>query len=169
VRFRDRPISVVGVTGFGTPLGLIGVAGQYVVLEALTLGAGIGTNDQGLQLSAYANFRPLHWSGRSVAFAVGPQLAYATGPWAPFSVNGLFSGGGSSDDRYVVDRAHWLQADLGLEVQTKGGVVFRFSHGAAFLLNPGSGRCEGECPPPESTSEALFTTAITLGYAFGGG
>jgi hypothetical protein len=166
VRFEHRPISVVGVAGFGAPLGLVGIAGQYALAEALSLGAGAGTNSQGLQLSVFANLRPLHWSARSVAIAVGPQVAYATGPWDPLEI--YATGHGSNDGQYVFDRAHWLQVDLGLEVQSKGGFVFRFSHGAAFLLNPNGGHCEGAASCPMNTEKVLFTMAMTLGYAFGG-
>jgi hypothetical protein len=166
VRFEHRPVSVVGVTGFGAPLGLLGVAGQYALAEALSLGAGAGINSQGLQLSVFADLRPLHWSARSVAIAVGPQVAYATGPWAPLEIHA--SGHDTNDAQYVFDRAHWLQVDLGVEVQSKGGVVFRFSQGAAFLLNPDGGHCEGAPSCPMNTEKVLFTMAITLGYAFGG-
>jgi len=173
VRFDERPFAIVSILGFASPVGLAGAGAQYSLAEAVTVGAAVGVNNVGPQFAGYVNLRPLHWSTSKVAIGVGPQIAYAAGPYVGFEVPIPGAHGESSPSSYPPHDAQWIQLDLGVEVQSKSGFVFRFSHGAARMLNPRGecGTAGGFCDYANGRSDddLLFTTSLTLGYAFGAG
>jgi hypothetical protein len=157
VRFDERRFSIVSILGFATTVGLAGAGAQYTLAEAVTLGAGVGTNAVGPQFTGYVNLRPLHWSANKVAIGVGPQIAYAAGPYTEM-LDYWPDGEGGSRSRMPHD-AQWIQVDLGVDVQSANGFVFRFSQGVARMLNPRDYEDEQLIP----------TTTVTLGYAFDAG
>jgi hypothetical protein len=182
-RFVDKPFALQGILGFGSDVGLVGMKGQYTVLDALALGGGVGINASGHpQLAAFANFRPITWSNKKSVNALSLMGGYSTGKYeaydiSDFSFMSSMSHSSEPEPRYVVDRAHWLQVDVGFERQFARGFSFRSAIGAAYLLNQGSAYCRNSRSPHETLpcagetrgtppDKLLFTMTLALGYAF---
>jgi len=181
-RFVDRPFALQGILGFGSDVGLVGVKGQYTLVDALALGGGVGMNASGyLQLAASANFRPITWSDTRSVNALSIMTSYSTGEYDAFDVSSVLALGmdhsGNTERHYKVDRAHWLQVDAGFEHQLASGFSLRSAIGAAYLLNPGSAYCQATRSPYEALpcegdidgtppDDLLFTMTLALGYAF---
>ena len=176
--FDERPLAIGAMMGFGSPVGEFGAVVMYTLAPPIALGGGAGTNFQGPQLTAMATLRPFRGTVRDTAHALAFTPAWSTGAWQSFYVD-LGTGHDSTDRRarYVVDRAHWFQADVSYELVTRRGFWLRVGWGLGWMLNPGDAYCRlvlrGERTPCEAADvrgyepdAPLMTFSLVLGYAF---
>ncbi len=181
--FDDRPVQLELIFGFGTTVGVLGLAMDYNVGEVLALGAGAGLGIHGPVWEAHARFRP--WVARigqqgRVLSALTLETAFSRGQYADFP--DVFStwlcegeanrvGDGCFHADTVPRLTSFVQLELGWELRLPSGLMVRISGGAASALYMGTPHCVGAreqtvpCggPEPERTI-AVVTSA--LGYAF---
>jgi len=178
--FDQRRLMFGAMLGFGTPVGEIGAVGAYTLAIPIAIGAGVGTNAYGTQLTALAIVRPFAWGRRNAAHALSFMPAWSTGPWKSLYMDiGLGHDGPDERAQFVrhaADQAHWFQADVSYELLTRNGFWLRVGYGLAWMLNPGDAHCEflesrettscaGHTVKGEPADAPLLTFSITLGYA----
>lgn len=174
-----RPLTLEGHTGFGTPVGGLGVMLDYLLIPAISLGAGAGAGSGPsgsfpLHSAIAVRVRPIRAGVSAMAaFVVG--AAFSTGPYRRFALN---LGIGEGTPRATTATwAHFLQAEIGFEGRMKNGPLFRATVGGAAMLNPGALQCTEQrsnaepftaCDPFPSGSrrEFLPTADLVLGYSF---
>jgi hypothetical protein len=195
--FVDRPLVLEGVLGLGTPVGAIGAVARLTPLPWVSFGVGGGLSPSGKEYAVLVLGRiPISTrSGLRVGVDVGG--AYSAG--GTYSVNPN-PGCPIEDCRaewtqpsYSLGNAHWLNLDVGMEVQFPSGFSLRAFAGIAKLANPGAARCEvytrttdawaaGPCTPPineagraggllpdvrgpSNAADVLFVLGAAVGYA----
>lgn len=181
--FDDHPIQLELIFGFGTTVGVLGLALDYDVGDALALGAGAGLGIHGPVWEVHARFRP--WVARigereRVLSALTLETAFSRGQYADFPdfINSFTCDGeanrvgdGCFHANTVPRPTSFTELELGWELRLPSGVTVRLSGGAASALHMGTPHCVGPreqtvpCggPEPERTI-AVLTSA--LGYAF---
>lgn len=140
-KFNDRPLTIDGVVGFGTPVGLIGAALQYDLASWFTVGAGAGTNIAGLQLAALTRFRGELAATPERASAIAFGASFSSGPFGQspewLNVDHSYS------ERYLgVGRMSWVGLDAGIELKRRSGFHLLAAGGLAIPLEPDRGHCE---------------------------
>ena len=120
----------------GAPLGMLGLALDVSPLPALAVNGGVGLGFTGIQLAASARGR---LRLREDLFASG-GLGYSTGPFLREDAFEDYLLAESPAKKY--DRAHWLNAELGIEHHRESGWHFRGFVGVGTLLNPRDASCD---------------------------
>jgi hypothetical protein len=100
--------------GLGAPLGVLGVAADYSLLPAVSMGAGLGVGS-GLDgpsphAALLAHLRPVY----GVRNALVVDAGYSFGGYRRFQLD-LAGHGPSTRYRAGADLAHWLQIGMGWE------------------------------------------------------
>jgi hypothetical protein len=142
--FADRPLSLNGAMGFGTPVGLAGAILEYSPLPWFAAGAGAGTNFEGLQLAALVRVRPIYWETQKDAFGIGLFAAFAGGPFTSDDDLDVadFMGDGHETQFSRLDHALWFQPELQFEwTRSSGFHLVATGLGFAYLLNGDDQRC----------------------------
>jgi hypothetical protein len=162
-----RPFALEAQLGLGTPLGIAGIAADYSVLPWVSVLAGAGWGMGGVQLSVGSRARLLRM-GRS---RLTLQLDYSIGGAALSSSAGV---GGGAEIR--AERAHWLDAAVGVERRMASGVLARMYFGYSFLLGMNDWRCVetqqgvrtacSQRPADLLIGPGVFTFGLSAGYAF---
>lgn len=170
--------------GVDAPLGLSGAAMDIAILDAWSLGVGVGVSPSGMQLAAHTRVR-LVGTHRD-AFHL--ELAYSTGRYRFYDIGAparavaddVFRQNAPTHDRqyeFSVERAAWLHLGAGYEHRWHR-FSLRGSAGLAILLNRDAGRCFGDythqerdCRNPEPgvyndgyMMQILPYTVVGLGY-----
>jgi hypothetical protein len=181
--FDDLPLHLEARWGAGTSVGLVGIVGEYNVLDRLALGAGIGLNPEGAIWGAHARLRPLIFPSRS-----GHTLhaLFLEGSFSRGRLNSTDPAGGILSD--VCEGGHtpgstcysvfvrpeavsWSQFEFGWEVRLRIGFTLRVSGGLALALTRPNWRCERDGQPVSCEGEslpdrAIYVQTFALGYAF---
>lgn len=143
--FADRPLTLDGVLGFGTPVGFAGAAVQYDLVSAVSLGAGVGVDSGKPAYAALARFRPFIWNRpeRALALEIGSAFSASHYEGQLADVAGLAGEGGVTryTQTYTLDLTYWAQFDIGFEMKSRSGLHIVVAHGFAVPLNAGSGFC----------------------------
>ncbi len=160
--FTDRPIAFGLGMGIATPVGLIGLLGDYTPEPHVAIGGGIGTNLQGMQATVLMRGRPFVWPRRSRVLAITLGGAFSTGPYreADFGL-------GEARAIQSTDRANWIQLDVGFELRNRTGFQLLVATGGAWMTNPGSLSCSSSVSPCSGArSYWLPTATVMLGTSF---
>jgi hypothetical protein len=164
-RFAARPLLTEARVGMATLVGGAGVTMSYDPWSRLAFGAGFGTNRAGLQLAAYARFRPVVGLNTRTArlHALTVELGYSTGPHE----NSFFSvdGSGSTEPTWRYERAGWLQPEIAYETRSFGGFNLRIGAGLAILLHHTDAECIDDSCDVQKLS-VIPSVGLALGYAW---
>ncbi len=174
-RFDDDPGHVAVVGGFGTFVGLLGVAAGYNFDHRIELGAGIGLNAWGAIGGPYVRLRPVAGTRRKThsLHALSFDVALSAGEY--HYRGSLLSGAmghTSTDDlpSYDSDLALWLHVEPSWEVVNDGNFALRLGAGLATLLNPSSVRCTPAetdmAAPCGSVNTVLPVVVVGVGPVF---
>ena len=144
--FDDHPLKLNATVGFGTPVGLAGAIVEYSPLPMLAVGAGAGTNIDGLQLAVLGRIRPLYWETPKRVFAIALTAAVAEGPYSSEDDLAAATGDlmGLPKTHYAwLDHAWWFQPELQFEYETRSRFhLVATAIGFAFLLNASAAQCK---------------------------
>lgn len=173
--FDKRPFSLELRLGIATPTGAIGVAAEYSMIPAFSLGAGIGNNFWGAEPAVWLRGRLIGGRQRDHALtgSVGISTAHfeqnqATeygffGLWTgPMSANGH----NESPNSRVYERAYWVNADVGLESRTNA-LLIRYFVGLAGLVNPADGVEHRSSSMYEVRAGSPVTAMLYMGMGLG--
>jgi hypothetical protein len=154
--FDDRPLSVNGVLGFGTPIGLAGAVVEYSPFARFAVGAGAGTNAVGPQATAFVRLRPVLWEKPERVFAISFEAAFSGGKyaseWSMFHAVPLEDPGTT----FEVDPALWIIGEAQFEYESRSGFhLVLTGQGWAHLLNQGAARCRDSTGVATRCSERL--------------
>lgn len=161
------------------PLGLVGVAADYSVLDWWSLGLGIGTNNRGVQGAALTRIRVIGGLRKALTLETGYSVGNYQGSDFLGNMMGSHAGiGVDSGYEFRVSPAHWIYIGPGYESRA-GHFVFRLFAGWALRLNSDGATCitnETRQVIDCSTAKRLYGTAdaspmvpyvgIASGYAF---
>jgi len=181
--FDDRPLQLELIFGFGTTVGILGLALDYNVGDWLALGTGAGLGIHGPLWEAHARFRPL--VGRLFGqprglHALTLETAFSRGPYADFPDHEVFSlcegdanrvGDGCFQPNAVPRLTSFGQLELGWEARFESGFSLRLSGGFATALHMGTPVCYGAsmqtvpCGGSEPERTIVVLTSA-FGYAF---
>jgi hypothetical protein len=120
----------------GAPLGMLGVALDVSPLPALAVNGGMGLGFTGIQLAASARGRLR--LGEDLFASAG--LGYSAGPF--LREDALEDYLLAESPAKIYPRAHWLNAELGIEHHRESGWHFRGFVGVGTLLNPRDAHCD---------------------------
>jgi hypothetical protein len=181
-RFIDKPFAVESRIGFGTSVGLLGVAAEIDPLDFVALGGGVGLNPWGPVWGAHVRVRPLILDfRRKTLFAVILEGAFSRGRYGDVGIGGVLDSlceGNPSDpesncyDPLVVPKAtSWAQLEAGAELRLQFGLTLRMSWGVGRALTSLTPRCtaEGIAAPCAKNSEPdrwIAVDTLAVGYAF---
>lgn len=175
--WAERPLAFDGTVGLGTPLGTLGLSFDYAPIRWVSLGAGIGTNIDGLQKAGMLRVR--FTPNRPTSLFAGG--GYSQGPWSQGTANryGLWS-----LPRAIYElnsttpeapwrhwkRGRWINLELGGETrQNKGdGFDARGFAGVALLLNPRENTVKtdfGDSLPPVKVVPFVFYFGAAFGFS----
>ena len=160
--FTDRPGAFGIGMGIATPVGLVGLLGDYTPDPHVAIGGGIGTNLQGMQGTVLLRGRPFVWPRRSRVLAITLGGAFSTGPYREADF-------GLGEGRAIpsTDRANWIQFDVGFELRNRTGFQLLVASGGAWMTNPGSLSCSSSASPcTGARSYWLPTATVMLGASF---
>ena len=166
----DQPFHLEARLGGGTSVGLIGVVGEWNVVDVLALGVGVGFNEW-----------PVFGAGARVRWPVGTfakhqhaftlEVDYSRGKYAGMpSFGSVCLHSESCDVRLDPATAHWIQSEVGWELRTLSGFTLRLAVGAAWLLNSIDWRCTKDDQPTPCQGKqgetSIPVSTVALGYAF---
>jgi hypothetical protein len=164
--YRDHPVHLELILGADTRVGELGMSLEYALGDALSLGAGVGTNGFGAEWALNARVRPLWWRvpNGSVFYALTLEgsLSRAT----EGSVDLVPCIDGCEDTSVVPQTVYFAQGELGWEAMTRKGFTFRVSSGFANAIGSRLWRCSEHaayCKPP---AQQFFVQTFALGLAF---
>ncbi len=159
VHFADRRLSLQVGGLWGSIVGNFGAVVGFTAAEPVTLVAGIGMNPWGLQTGAALRVRPKIWPKRTMAHALTLAPGFTTGPWEQWTDRVLPEDPEGDDElperARSLDRAYWVQLDVGYELRLRGGLSVFIGPGMSVLLN--ADECEIEGRPCEDVSETRKT------------
>jgi hypothetical protein len=138
VRFTDRPLTLNAVVGVATPVGEIGVLGEYSITSRFTVGAGAGANLYGPAFGVVGGYRALFFE-RASAQALAIRLGLSEGPYqTPSWLFGLL------ENQQVVKVTHtyWVQAEAGYELLASSGFHLLVATGIAMPFAASDARCD---------------------------
>jgi hypothetical protein len=170
-RWAGRPVSVVGMLGVGTPVGLAGAMGEWAPDPALVLGVGAGVAPEGAQVALMARGRLI--VSRGVALTLGAGVSGGPAVW---NSRGLF-GPDSCFLCLQLDgpaptyfEKRWSFAvkgngEVGIEGRLRKGFTVRGYLGVATIFNASSYTCSGTKPCDGSGATSAYVGAA-VGYAF---
>lgn len=179
--YAARPFHLELIAGVATTVGLLGVAGDIDLGNALSLGGGIGTNILGRDYEAHVRVRPLYKLSADRAFfsALTLEAAFASSlnsntnsDLLPFGdCNSLDINSSCYDPPVVPERVYWAQAELGWEVMFASGVTLRLATGFAQEIRSPNWHCRGydsnsALPCHSLPARLVFVQAFAVGYAF---
>lgn len=148
----ERHFAVMGIVGFGTPVGQAGVEVEFspAPFLALSLGAGFGSGTENtdclppghigvcrgplrdrVQTAAMGRLRVLR--GRDSALALGAGASTGGYSWNEFTMD--------APARKTADRAFWLNLEIGGEYRSPSGFSARGFAGYGRMLNPAALKC----------------------------
>jgi hypothetical protein len=174
-QWAERPFAADAVLGFATPVGEAGGTVDYALVPRLSLGGGVGTNLQGLQLAGGARFR----------FTPQRPASLFAGAWysqGPFDqgvgtrygiVSAVLHGAERLTDHARPtpwrrwDQARWVNLELGGEERRPGGFDARGFCGVALLLNPKSNREQLDVVVDHGPAPDVVPVLLYVGAAFG--
>jgi len=144
--WTDRRFVIEGVTGFGTPVGLLGVLGRVDVIPWGSIGGGVGTSLSGVEYAGTLLGRiPFKTRGRTLG-ALTLGTSYSVGGSHDFDPNpSCWIEDCRSywvHSRYHLANAHWVSLELGAEGRLDNGLSVRGFGGVAKLTNASSAACE---------------------------
>jgi hypothetical protein len=167
--FTDAPFTVQGRVGFGTIVGLLGIAASYDVANRIALGAGIGANPSGPQLAGFVRLRPFTWENRRTGTlrSLALDVGFSTGPYSNGVVKTLLPGlDAPAPTRW--DRINWVQWEIVYEVKAVDGFSFMLGAGQAWPVSYNGRTCPA-APDPCSekvTLSFLPSGSLGIGHAF---
>jgi hypothetical protein len=164
------PVHLEARLGAGTSVGTIGAVGEWNVAEVLAVGVGVGTNGWPV-LGGGARLRWPIWRSSKFQHAFTLEADYSRSKYrGAADVMAACLHSERCDVKLVPEMAHWFQAELGWELQSRSGFTFRLASGGAWLLNQIDWRCTdgGQAVPCEGNSgeTSLPVMTVALGYAF---
>jgi len=175
-RFDDKRIHVEGRAGFGTPVGLYGVALELNAFDWLAVGGGMGTNSEGRQWEAHARLRPVVMPQRSGwLHAMTLEGAFARGPYAHWEFDVLPCVHVCQDTEWHPRMMSWGQAEAGLETRAPVGLTWRGGVGLAFPMSSRATLCTTKDWIADTVEVAacdavpgdyLFVLSVAMGFAF---
>lgn len=198
--WTDRRLVLEGVAGFGTPVGVIGAIARLDPIPYVSVGGGIGTSIGGAEYAGILLGR--------LPVDAGPKWLVALTLGGSYSVGGAYHYNPNPScwiedcrDRWVhsayeVADAHWVSAELGMELRSRSGLSLRGFAGLAKLTNPSSVTCRnydrasndwpvGPCTAPlpdaarsqdgffpdisgpPGTPDVIWVLGVAVGYAVG--
>ncbi|MEZ4223428.1 MAG: hypothetical protein R3B13_20950 [Polyangiaceae bacterium] len=148
----EKHFAVLGIVGFGTPVGYAGLAVEYspTPILALGVGAGLGSGTENTDCLASGHVGvcegPL---ADRVQLAAMGRLRLLREQGGAVTIGGGFSTGGYSWDEFTTDapahksaeRAYWVNMELGGEFRGATGFSARGFAGYGRMLNPGALEC----------------------------
>ena len=170
-RWSGRPVSLVGVLGVGTPVGLAGAMAEWAPDPAFVLGAGAGVAPEGAQVALMARGRLV--VSRGVALTLGAGVSGGPDVW---SSRGLFGpdscflclnldGAAPSYFEKRWSFAAKANGEIGVEGRLRKGFTVRGYLGITTILNASSYTCSGSKPCDGSGATSAYLGAA-VGYAF---
>jgi hypothetical protein len=165
--FDDRPVQAEVRLGFGTSVGLVGLAAEYSLLDPLALGMGIGTNAYGWQWEAHARLRAFVFrrnSGRLHAMTL--EGAFSRGKFRSVSLVPCVHTC-QDEARIAPAPVSWAQAELGWEMRAPTGFALRLASGFAWPIAEPAWRCEPQTAGCDGMPDAVIAVlSVALGYSF---
>ena len=141
--WATRPFALDLNLALSSPLGLAGASLEYAPIRYVSLGGGVGTNFEGLQLAGMLRVRVVQLATGALFVGGG----YSQGPFRQWYGNhygllsapkALFASMGHDSpppDRYW-ERARWANVEAGIEARRDSGLDVRGFAGIELLLNP---------------------------------
>ena len=168
--YRDHPFHFELIFGGDTRVGELGIALEYALGDALSLGAGVGTNGFGAEWAANARLRPIWWRTPTGSFfqALTLEGSVSRATQTSGEVNlGPGCEEECTDTNVVPQTVYWSQAEVGWEGMIRNGFSFRASSGIANAIGSRVWRCESPtatyCNVP---ARQYFVQTFALGVAF---
>jgi hypothetical protein len=168
--YRDHPFHFELIFGGDTRVGELGMAFEYALGDALSLGVGVGSNGYGAEWAANARLRPIWWRTPTGSFfqALTLEGSVSRATQTSGEVNlGPGCEEECTDTNVVPQTVYWSQAELGWEGMIRNGFSFRASSGIANAIGSRVWRCESPtaayCNVP---ARQYFVQTFALGVAF---
>lgn len=158
-RREERPFALMGVIGVGTPVGAVGVVGEWSPVRFFTLAAGVGTS--------------VDWQ-----VAITPRFEIPVSRDASIGF-----GGGVSAGKYVEkallcldceihtttewSRAYWANGELSIDVRRQSGFAWRTFVGMGQLINGTPDHCTEQGHDAACTGGARNKQIVYFGASWG--
>jgi hypothetical protein len=159
---------------WGSIVGNFGAVVGFTAAEPVTLVAGVGMNPWGLQTGAALRVRPKTWPKKKMAHALTLAPGFTTGPWELWADH-LLSEDPEGDEQLEsarrLERAYWVQLDVGYELRLAGGLSVFIGPGLSVLLNADECEIDGRpCADVSETRRSIFPVVANFsafaGYSF---
>lgn len=162
--YRDHPLHLEWIFGADTRVGEFGFSAEYALGDPLSIGVGVGVNDQGPEWSAHARLRPI-WA-RTPGGAFFQALTVEGALSTAMQGNGIDICFDECRAGVVPQTVYWGQAELGWEGMLRGGFTIRVSSGIANALGSRRWQCDDGTSSCNTPSRQLYVQTFALGYAF---
>jgi hypothetical protein len=172
-----RPIMVEGHLGFGTPVGILGIALDYSPWSLLGLNLGIGLGLSGPEYAFTSRVRLLRLGRRThVAIYLGAGVS-ANAYDQPSAIGAIPLDGGQSESanekaHFHWDMAYWANLEAGVEIRLRSRISLRPYLGISRLLNPDPSETlvdvYSHMPPTSPVVPWSGYAGFALGYTMAG-
>jgi hypothetical protein len=157
-----RPVALELQLGVGAPLGYAGLAVDWSPFPFISLNAGVGLNDEGVQFAGSGRIRPFRF-GHTVRVAPYVGGGISAGPYAQRQTN-IFDGYfWAVQDRW--DMAIWEYLETGVDIRFQPEFYMRPTIGYEGIVNQGDAK-QVDGPQSGDLRPSLVYTYLAFGYAF---